>query len=467
MVDALRRQRRIAGIAVFAGLVLAGLAPAQVPAALSLRQAVAEALRHSPRLRAAAANQDQAQAGVAAARAGRLPRLDLDEGFTRSNNPVAVFGTLLSQQRFTAADFALPALNQPAPLNNFQTRLTASVPLFDARQAQLRVREAKLGVNLAGSASEQARQGVLSAVISAFYRLSASQAALQVAQSATTAATAGLKMAEARYRAGLVVDSDRLSAEVYSANAQEQLVAARNDVSVASAALNRELGRPLDAPLAIAATLPTTAPSAPPAAPAALPSLVSDARRLRPELRQQQDRLAIAQSEVTRTRAAFLPVVDGFASWERDQLHFSNTGASNWTVGLSLHLNLFRGGADRAAASAAVAQKLAAQAQLDDLHAAVDLQVRQAWFAVSTAAQQLQLARSVVSQAAAALQIVQNRYNSGLATISDLLRTQTELTRARTQLVQAAYDLQVSRANRDLAVGTLTAQSPVVAHPGN
>jgi len=465
MVDALRRQRRIAGIAVFAGLMLAGLARAQAPAPLSLSQAVAEALRHSPRLRAAAANQDQAQAGVAAARAGRLPRLDLDEGFTRSNNPVAVFGTLLSQQRFTAADFALPALNQPAPLNNFQTRVSARVPLFDARQAQLRVKEAKLGVNLAGSASEQARQGVLSEVISAFYGLSASQAALQVAQSATTAAAAGLKMAEARYRAGLVVDSDRLSAQVYSADAQEQLVAARNQVSVATAALNRELGRPLEAPLAIAATLPT-APGAPAAQPA-LPALAADARRLRPELRQQQDRLAIAQSEVTRTRAAFLPVVDGFANWERDQLHFANTGASNWTVGLSLHFNIFRGGADRAAASAAVAQKLAARAQLDDLHAAVDLQVRQAWFAVSTAAQQLQLSRHVVDQAAAALQIVQNRYNSGLATISDLLRTQTELTRARTQLVQAAYDLQVSRANRDLAVGTLTPQSPVMAHPGN
>lgn len=461
MVDALRRQRRVAGIALFAGLAFTLGASSQAP--LNLRQAVAEALHYSPRLRVAAANQDQAKAGVAAARAGRLPQLDVDEGFTRSNNPVAVFGTLLSQQRFTAADFALPALNQPAPLNNFQTRLAARVPLFDARQAQLRVKEAKLGVNLAGSASEQARQGVLSAVISAFYRLSASQAALQVAQSATTAAAAGLKMAEARYRAGLVVDSDRLSAEVYAADAQEQLVAARNEVSVATAALNRELGRPLDAPLAIEATLPTAAPTTP----ATLPSLVADARRLRPELQQQQDRLGIAASEVTRTRAAFLPVVDGFASWERDQLHFANTGGNNWTVGLSLHLNVFRGGADRAAASAAVAQKLAAQAQLDDLHAAVDLQVRQAWFAVSTAAQQLQLGRHVVDQAAAALKIVQNRYNSGLATISDLLRTQTELTRARTQLVQAAYDLQVSRANRDLAVGALTAQSPVVAHPGN
>lgn len=453
---------RKAGVGVAAILLLAAAGRAQAPAPLSLRQAVAEALHNSPRLRAAVAEQDKAKAGVDTARAGYLPRVDFDEGFTRSNNPVYVFGTLLTQQRFSQADFALPALNQPAPLNNFQTRFMARVPIFDGRQTQLRVREAKLGEQLAGNAQQQARQGVLSAVISAYYNLSASLAELQVAESAERTAAAGLKMAESRYRAGMVVESDRLSAQVYQASAQEQLIAARNQVTVAGAALDRELGRPLDAPVAIE----TGAGVAGATAGATLPGLVADANRLRPELLQQQDRLSIAVSEVTRSRSAFLPTLDGFAGWELDQLHFTNTGGSNWTVGLTLHFNLFRGGADRAAVASAVAERQARQARLDDLKTAVDLQVRQAWYAVKTASEQLQVSRQAAEQATAALKIVQNRYTSGLATITDLLRAQTELTSARTQFVQASYNLQISRANRDLAVGTLSPQSPVVTQTG-
>lgn len=160
---------RHAGRTIAVGLALVGAVAAQAP--LTLQQAVQEALRNSPHLRAAAAGQNKARAGVSSAQAGRLPRVDLQEGFTRSNNPVYVFGTLLTQQRFSQADFALPALNQPAPLNNFQTRAEVSLPIFDARQRELRVREAHLGEQVAGDAAGQARQGVLLAVISAYDNL--------------------------------------------------------------------------------------------------------------------------------------------------------------------------------------------------------------------------------------------------------------------------------------------------------
>ena len=53
------------------------------------------------------------------ARAGYLPRVDVAEAWQRGNNPVFVFGSLLSQQRFTMANFALDALNHPDPLTNY------------------------------------------------------------------------------------------------------------------------------------------------------------------------------------------------------------------------------------------------------------------------------------------------------------------------------------------------------------
>lgn len=64
---------------------------------LSLGDAVKLALEKQPVLRAANSQAAAAAAGVDQALAGFLPRVDFSEGFTRSDNPVYAFGTLLNQ----------------------------------------------------------------------------------------------------------------------------------------------------------------------------------------------------------------------------------------------------------------------------------------------------------------------------------------------------------------------------------
>ncbi len=98
---------------------------------LSLRVAVDRALAQNPSLRAAEEVQQAAQARSRQARAGWWPRVDVQQGFTRGDNPIYVFGVKLTQRQFAAQDFALPLLNAPPPLDNFQTRLTGQALLFD------------------------------------------------------------------------------------------------------------------------------------------------------------------------------------------------------------------------------------------------------------------------------------------------------------------------------------------------
>ena len=84
--------------------VRAGEAPAPE---LSLSEAVKTALEKHPALRAAEHQAAAAASGVEQARAGFFPRLDFSEGFSRSDNPVYAFGSLLNQGLFTSADFAV------------------------------------------------------------------------------------------------------------------------------------------------------------------------------------------------------------------------------------------------------------------------------------------------------------------------------------------------------------------------
>src|SRR5512136_1662911 len=116
---------------------------------LTLSDAVARALENNPDLAVDAPGRQAARLEFKAAKAGYLPRLDFEQSYLAGNNPVFVFGTLLSQQKFTANNFALPALNSPDPIDNLQTRATLQQNIWDFGRTRNRRDQARLGVEVA------------------------------------------------------------------------------------------------------------------------------------------------------------------------------------------------------------------------------------------------------------------------------------------------------------------------------
>src|SRR6187397_1363841 len=88
-------------------LAAPGQTLATAPTPLSLTEAIARARAQNPDAGTSAAAEREAAERVTQARAGYLPRVDATESWQRSNQPVFVFSSLLSQRRFTGADFAL------------------------------------------------------------------------------------------------------------------------------------------------------------------------------------------------------------------------------------------------------------------------------------------------------------------------------------------------------------------------
>ena len=118
---------------------IAGETPEPPQQTMTLADAVRVALEENPTVQAAVAYVQAVHEGIAEARAARLPRVDFSEGFTRGNNPVYVFGGLLTERQFTAGNFALGSLNTPRPLDIFRTQFTAALPLYDGGQTGRRI----------------------------------------------------------------------------------------------------------------------------------------------------------------------------------------------------------------------------------------------------------------------------------------------------------------------------------------
>jgi outer membrane protein TolC len=166
---------------------------------------------------------------------------------------------------------------------------------------------------------------------------------------------------------------------------------------------------------------------------------------------------------VAMAKAAFGPQVNAFAGWELDNhTLLAGGGGNNWVGGIELKLDLFNGGSRRAELQRqkALEEKVNAMQQL--AADSVRLEVRRAYYDMDSTRQQIEVARASIAQAQDSLRIHQDRYESGLITITDLLGAEDAARHSQNDYWEAVSRFQTSYASLELASGTLNLQSPVV-----
>jgi len=424
---------------------------------LTLEQAVAVALEKNPVRKAAVFEQRAAFAGFKLSRAPLLPRIAFSETYQDGNDPVYVFGAKLRQQRFASADFALNQLNAPTPFSNYVTRFSGQWQLFDSGANWARITQARQASELAKRHLDRTDQELVLRVVDAYTSVLLAKRQLEVAQDAVKSSQSVLDRARANVEAGMSVESDLLSAQVNHATRQQELIRAQNNVSIAAARLNHELGVAADANYELSEVLADRVFPAEP-----LEQLEARSLDRRPDLRGLALQQSIQQNSVKIAKAAFGPTVNAAGNWEADNPRFGGGGGNDWMFGLEVRLELFDGGARVAQLQRERALKQKVDALRESAASGVRLEVRKAYFDYDAARRQFEVARTAVAQADESLRIGHDRYDAGLNTITDLLRMEEADVRAKTDYWQAVYRVQSSYANLELATGTLNPDSPVV-----
>jgi outer membrane protein len=424
---------------------------------LSLSDAVTRALENNPDLAIDAPGQQAARSEFKAARAGYLPRLDFEQSYLAGNNPVFVFGALLTQQRFTTENFALPSLNAPSPVNNLQTRATVQQNIWDFGRTRNVREQALLGVNLTDQSHEEHKRQVLLSVFDGYYSTSLANDALETAQATLRSAQAIESQAKARVESGLAVEADLLRSRVYLAAAKQQEIQAQGQLDTARAQLNRIMGYPLGQ--AIGATAPLTVKSLP------IPAeeiLISEQKKQRPDYQNLLTELRMTEVAVSSRSKERLPVLAGYATWEADNPSLNDYGGNNWSTGITLRWNLFAGGSDAAQLEAARQRREQKRRQISAMESAMQLEIRQALIQCRTSEQQVLVAQAAEAQSEEGLRILRNRYDTGLATMTDLLSAETARSAAHTNLAGAIYHQRLSYAQLEYAAGILHPKSPAM-----
>jgi outer membrane protein TolC len=412
---------------------------------LTLAAAIEKARTANPAVRAAQAGEQEAAARVGQAQAGWLPRVDFTEGVQRGDLPVYVFGSLLSQRRFTESNFAIDALNHPAALTNHRASVTLQHALFST-EVQTGVRSARLAHDLALVARDVTDRDLALEATRAFGRALTAAAAHRASQAAVAAAEEDARRTRDRREAGLVTEGDVLALDVHLAQMKARAIDADAERRIALAALNRTMGEPLDREHVLDGAAPADSGAD------TLPSLEQAAVTGRPEAHRSELQERLARVQHAGARGAFLPEVGWQGGYEWNGGDFTDR-SGGWMIGAEVRVNLFRGLADRARVAEAASAVARAAADRSLAESGIRLEVRSAWLRLEAARARVVVGTAAVAQARESQRILRDRYDAGLVGVSDVLRAAQALLDAELQQTSAQVDVVIEAAALDRAVG--------------
>jgi outer membrane protein len=402
-------------------------APGQAEA-LTLADAERLALGQSPELAISGKNVEVASRRVKAARAQRLPRLSVESN-------------LLVWDQEIAFQLPPPMEGQP-PLSvvvRGQVTSTTTVSLVQPLTPLIAIGEL-IDLEEAGkSASEAELQGsrvdVAFRATDGYLIVLLAQAGQQVATQRVAQVEAQLGRARALVEGGVLQPVDAMRLEAALAAAQRDLITAESQVRLAMGNLILALGLPADAAVAVQDDLPPE-PQAPPAAAS---DAVATAADQRADLRALSFRARQAESGAGAAKANLYPVVAAVGSFQHSEGAGSLGAADAFFAGLTLQWNVWDWGQTwqsyKAAESQAEQAELAATRMVD----VVRVQVAAAASDAQSAYEALAVTRTGLAAAEEAHRIQNDRFSEGVATTTDVINAEIEVTQARLGYASARY----------------------------
>lgn len=261
--------------------------------------------------------------------------------------------------------------------------------------------------------------------------------------------------AKNRYEAGAVSQFEVLRAEVERANAQPELIRARNGFRIAIEELRKSMGfmgftEAVEEVPTFVGDLGFTPLEL------GLGQALEIAKINRPELQQLELIVEARQQGILIERAQKLPDVDFVGSYQFNKSTVSNSfnnALNGWTIGVQSSWAIFDG--KSADGKILQAKSLLEQARLDLGQATleVEVEVRRALHDIQEAAELAEASVKVIDQAEESLRLANELYSAGSGTQLDVLQSQVALTESRLNQLQAYHSFKIAEASLSKALG--------------
>lgn len=416
------------------------------PLSLSLKRAVeiATSQEGSTPIQLSAESLKQAELRSKEARAALLP--DVEGAFSYENRTANLAAMGISLTRLPFPGFEFPTFVGPFLTMDARASVTQSV--FDVSSIR-KFQASKVGVSAARSDSESASEQVAAVVARAYLGAVRADTDVETAQANVMLSQAVLRQAENQKNAGTGTGIEITRARVQLANDQQRLLVTENARRAAHLQLLRAMGVRLDTEVQLTDGLQYVPVDA-----LTLENARAQALRDRPDYKAQQEREANARLMASATVMERLPSLAAFGDYGSSGSALSNSLPTR-TYGISLKVPLWDGARRDARRAESASQHRAEAIRTNDVREQIELDVRLALDALSSAQDQVKVAKDGLDLAESELEQARRRYQAGISDSLEVTDAQTRLERARDNQTAALYNYNVARIDLAQAMGVV------------
>ena len=428
-------------------------------------EAVQEVISANPEMKVAKARMMQAQSALGKAKASEMPQINFSVTGSYSNNALNVFGMKLQQRQAALSDFGFDgataaafgsgnythqpdALNNPGSHSDMNTRIEVLYPVYNGGKVESYQNQAREMIDAAGNGEVAVEQYLTFGVYQAYEAVHAARSFIRVAEQAKKTAEEFVRTTENFVRQGVLVRSELLSARVNASAADVALAQAKGKEHMALDGLRILMGLGAEAEIDVAERLDIVLPKSD------LQAIIEDAVNNNPQLAAQRKQATSSMFAVDAARADEKPSFNLMArqDWNDDSIGFDS---SSYTVAGVFSWKVSDFGLTENSVKMAQAEAEQKQAETASMENEVKFEIMQAWRRLGVAKEQVASSKLTVEQAEEAQLLVQKRYENGVATFTELLAAQTQLDKARAELVASEFEVNVQKAKLRLAAGSM------------
>jgi outer membrane protein TolC len=359
---------------------------------------------------------------------------------------------LSAQGQWQKNDAAISEFYPPAT-SLWSVELMATQVLYAGGGVVSSIKNAKLARDAAAYDLQTTIDTALLDVRTKFYNVLLAREKIRVEEENVKLYEHQLADTKNQFSSGTVSNFEVLRAKVFLANAQPNLITARNAYRIAVEQLRQSLGTPL------ATTFPEVVGDLN-VEPATYDSdtAIAAAHEHRPELMRLAKLQDAAGESVKTAKAAFYPSLQAFGAYQWDGYTFANSGygsenVNGWLFGLQSTWSIFDGRSTDGKVRQAKSQLEQARLSTASEELEIDVEVRQAISSLQEAGELVTASKQTIDQAAEALRLAEAKFDAGSATQLDVLTSETALSQSRTDELTAHYNYLVALANVRKAIG--------------
>lgn len=397
---------------------------------LTLNEAIALAERNAFEVRVAQSSVERTRQQVNEVRGNLGPQVRVNNTYTRFDREIKSEGFVVR------------------PYDQSESQLVLTMPVDITGVLKRGVAASALAVKVAESNLDSERNDLRYSVRAAYFDVLRSDAQVKVFEEALESAQKRLRNTELEYEAGSKAKVDVLRFQTQVQQAESDLIAARNGLFLARNVFNATLGRPVETPFELVAEATIQEVSEDEAA------LTKTALDKRPELRAFRYNAEVLKNIRIAEERGMLPSLSFSAVHSRNWNAQGQGAQDQSTFGqITLSIPAWDSGITRSRVKAARQDEEQNKIRTEQTELAISLEVRQAYTNLANAKARWDVSKKQVEFAAESFRLANVRYEAGEGIPLEVTDAQTELTRARVQMVAATYDYLTNYAQLQRAIG--------------